>query len=165
MKNLFIIILVASFVISCKNQGHTNGVPPKPNIVFIITDDHAYQALSAYDNSLIETPKIDRLANEGMLFNRAFVTNSICSPSRAVILTGKFSHLNGVRDNVDVFDSTQVTFPKLLQNAGYETAIYGKWHLKSKPTGFDFWEILPDQGEYYHPEFVTPNGEIQDKDM
>lgn len=132
------------------------------NIVFIITDDHAYQALSAYDNKLIDTPHIDRLAKEGMLFNKAYVTNSICSPSRAVALTGKFSHLNSVRDNLDVFDSTQVTFPKLLQKAGYETAIYGKWHLKSAPKGFDYWEVLPDQGQYYHPEFLTPKGEIKE---
>ena len=133
-----------------------------PNIVFIITDDHAYQALSAYDDKLIKTPNIDRIAKEGMLFNRAYVTNSICSPSRAVALTGKFSHLNSVRDNLDVFDSAQVTFPKLLQKAGYETAIYGKWHLKSKPTGFDHWEVLPGQGHYYHPEFLTAKGEIKD---
>ncbi len=135
----------------------------QPNIVFIITDDHAYQALSAYDDKLIKTPHIDRLANEGMLFQKAFVTNSICSPSRAVALTGKFSHLNSVRDNLDVFDTTQVTFPRLLQKAGYETAIYGKWHLKSEPKGFDFWEVLPDQGHYYHPEFLTPQGEIKEK--
>lgn len=126
-----------------------------------MTDDHAYQALSAYDSALLETPHIDRLAKKGMLFQKAFVTNSICSPSRAVALTGKFSHLNSVRDNLDVFDSTQVTFPKLLQKAGYETAIYGKWHLKSAPKDFDFWEVLPDQGGYYHPELLTPNGEIK----
>jgi arylsulfatase A-like enzyme len=133
-----------------------------PNIVFIITDDHAYQALSAYDDKLIKTPNIDRLAKEGMLFQEAYVTNSICSPSRAVALTGKFSHLNSVRDNLDVFDTAQVTFPRLLQKAGYETAIYGKWHLKSKPKGFDHWEVLPDQGNYYDPEFLTAQGEIKE---
>lgn len=165
MRNLlhFLSIII---LFSCNTQnkldikGHSN---KKPNIIFIITDDHAYQALSAYDNGLIETPHIDRLAKEGMLFKRAFVTNSICSPSRAVALTGKFSHLNSVRDNLDVFDTTQITFPKLLQKAGYETAIYGKWHLKSKPKGFDFWEVLPDQGYYYHPEFFTPTGKIQEQ--
>ena len=150
--------------ISCQ-QGKTSQQEPektpKPNIVFIITDDHAYQALSAYDDKLIQTPNIDRLAKEGMLFKKAFVTNSICSPSRAVALTGKFSHLNSVRDNLDVFDTTQVTFPRLLQQVGYETAIYGKWHLKSEPKGFDFWEVLPDQGNYYHPELLTPNGKIR----
>lgn len=156
---LFIVVLLFS---ACKTE--TEKVEPKtqPNIVFIITDDHAYQALSAYDSLLIKTPHIDRLANEGMLFNKAFVTNSICSPSRAVALTGKFSHLNSVRDNLDVFDTLQVTFPRLLQQNGYETAIYGKWHLKSEPKGFNYWQVLPDQGNYYNPEFLTPEGEIKD---
>ena len=134
----------------------------KPNIVFIITDDHAYQALSAYDDHLIQTPNIDRIAKEGMLFESAYVSNSICSPSRAVALTGKLSHLNSVRDNLDVFDTTMVTFPRLLQSGGYQTAIYGKWHLKSEPKGFDYWEVLPDQGHYYDPEFLTKNGEIKE---
>ena len=156
------IIIAGLFLVFSCNTGHEKEFDnSRPNIVFIITDDHAYQALSAYDDRLIETPHIDRLANEGMLFQKAFVTNSICSPSRAVALTGKFSHLNSVRDNLDVFDTTQVTFPKLLQGAGYETAIYGKWHLKSEPKGFDYWEVLPDQGHYYHPELLTPNGEIK----
>ncbi len=161
------LILCLFFVISCKVDHSEDKLNKaeiiQPNIVFIITDDHAYQALSAYDDKLIKTPHIDRLAKEGMLFKKAFVTNSICSPSRAVALTGKFSHLNSVRDNLDVFDTTQVTFPKLLQQAGYETAIYGKWHLKSEPKGFDFWEVLPDQGHYYHPEFLTKDGEIKEQ--
>ncbi|WP_353777268.1 sulfatase/phosphatase domain-containing protein [Winogradskyella sp. 3972H.M.0a.05] len=159
MNKLLWIFVFGLSILGCKEKEES--LRAKPNIVFIITDDHAYQALSAYDDKLIKTPHIDRLANEGMLFNRAFVTNSICSPSRAVALTGKFSHLNSVRDNLDVFDTTQVTFPRLLQGAGYETAIYGKWHLKSKPKGFDFWEVLPDQGHYYHPEFLTPDGDIK----
>ncbi|MBN2175200.1 MAG: sulfatase [Bacteroidales bacterium] len=137
--------------------------PAKPNILFIMADDHAFQAISAYGSGLIQTPNIDRLAQEGIRFDRAFVTNSICSPSRAVILTGKFSHLNGLRDNVAVFDSTQQTFPKLLQKAGYETAVIGKWHLKSEPTGFDFWKVLRDQGDYYQPEFKTPEGLVEEK--
>lgn len=161
----FLIIIIVLY--SCTNQEKPKNVSEvsdfksqnnKTNFLVIITDDHAYQALSAYDNTLINTPHIDRLANEGMLFKKAFVTNSICSPSRAVALTGKFSHLNSVRDNLDVFDTLQVTFPKLLQKNGYETAIYGKWHLKSKPKGFDFWEVLPDQGHYYHPNLLTENG-------
>ena len=162
MKQLFI-FLAFVFMISCKKDSKFVKATERPNIVFILTDDHAYQALSAYDDRLIETPHIDRLAKEGMLFDRAFVTNSICSPSRAVALTGKFSHLNSVRDNFDVFDTLQLTFPKLLQKNGYETAIYGKWHLKSRPKGFDFWEVLPGQGHYYHPEFVTPTGTIQEE--
>nr|NQU91603.1 sulfatase [Bacteroidota bacterium] len=129
----------------------------------IMSDDHAYQAISAYNDGLISTPNLDKLANEGMRFDRAFVTNSICSPSRAVILTGKHSHLNGVRDNINVFDNTQQTFPKLLQQAGYETAIVGKWHLKSLPTGFDYWRVLPDQGNYYHPEFKAPGGIVKEQ--
>ncbi|MBT8205319.1 MAG: sulfatase-like hydrolase/transferase, partial [Eudoraea sp.] len=162
MKQLFIFLAIA-LIISCKTESTSVATAQRPNIIFILTDDHAYQALSAYDNRLIKTPHIDRLAKEGMLFQRAFVTNSICSPSRAVALTGKFSHLNSVRDNFDVFDTLQLTFPKLLQKAGYETAIYGKWHLKSEPKGFDFWEVLPGQGHYYHPEFVTPGGTIQEQ--
>jgi len=133
----------------------------RPNIVFIYSDDHAYQAISAYGGRLAEvapTPHIDRIANEGMLFLNSFVTNSICAPCRAVILTGKHSHLNGVRVNGDVFDSGQQTFLKLLQQAGYQTSIIGKWHLRTDPTEFDHWEVLPGQGHYYNPDFVTPWG-------
>ena len=134
-------------------------VPGEPlNVLFIFTDDHAYQAISAYGSNRNKTPNIDRLAEEGMLFNRAFVTNSICAPSRAVILTGKHSHLNGQLTNGQEFDGSQPTFPKLLQNQGYETAIIGKWHLKSKPTGFDFWQVLLGQGPYYNPPMKTPEG-------
>lgn len=152
------ILSILWFLISC-NDASVHTTEP-PNILFIMTDDHAFQALSAYDQRLIDTPHIDRLANEGMIFHKAFVTNSICSPSRAVALTGKFSHINGVRDNLDVFDSTQTTFATLLQQAGYQTAVFGKWHLKSEPVGFDQWEVLPDQGHYYHPAFRTPEGEM-----
>ena len=149
---------------SCQKSKHqSESSTERPNIIFIMTDDHAYQAIGAYGSNLMETPNIDRLAVEGMLFDQAFVSNSICSPSRAVALTGKFSHLNGVRDNLDVFDSTQVTFPKLLQQVGYQTAIVGKWHLKSEPTGFDYWKVLPDQGHYYDPVFRTSNGNVQEE--
>ena len=129
---------------------------PKQNIVFIFTDDHASQAISAYGGRLADiapTPNIDRLANEGMRFDKCYVTNSICAPSRATILTGKYSHINGVKDNITEFDGSQQTFPKLLQKSGYQTAIIGKWHLKTDPTGFDYWNILPGQGEYYNPNF------------
>ncbi|UCC85136.1 MAG: sulfatase [Gemmatimonadota bacterium] len=135
--------------------------PQPPNIVFIFADDHAAHAIGAYGSRLGDTPNIDRLAREGMLFRNAFVTNSICAPSRAVILTGKHSHLNGVMTNRERFDSAQVTFPRLLQAAGYQTAIIGKWHLKSEPTGFDFWQVLPGQGTYYNPDFRTPAGIVE----
>ncbi len=158
VRNFAFILLL--FSISCKTDSPIVKNRTRPNIIFIMSDDHAYQAISAYDNKLIQTPHIDRLAKEGMLFRKAFVTNSICSPSRAVALTGKFSHLNSVRDNSDVFDTIQVTFPKILQKNGYETAIYGKWHLKSTPQGFDHWKVLPGQGDYYHPKFNTPSGKI-----
>ena len=124
-----------------------------PNIIYIMTDDHGYQAISAYNGELNQTPNIDRIANEGAIFTRSFVTNSICSPSRAVMLTGKFSHENGQRINGLNFDGSQQTFPKLLQGAGYQTAMIGKWHLGSEPTGFDYWNVLPDQGDYYNPDF------------
>jgi len=127
----------------------------RPNILFIMTDDHAFQALSCYGSRINQTPNLDRIANEGMRFNRSFCTNSICAPSRAVLLTGKYSHVNGQIDNIVTFDGSQETFPKLLQRAGYQTAIIGKWHLKSDPTGFDYWNILPDQGAYYNPDFIT----------
>jgi arylsulfatase A-like enzyme len=136
------------------------GAGGRPNIIFIMSDDHAFQAIGAYGSVLNETPNIDRLADEGMRFDRAFVSNSICSPSRAVILTGKHSHLNGVRNNIGVFDNQQQTFPKILRQAGYQTAMIGKWHLKSDPTGFDYWRVLPGQGFYYQPEFRTPEGTV-----
>ncbi len=134
--------------------GFTSGrQPARPNILFIMTDDHAANAVSAYGSQINRTPNIDRLAREGMRFENAFCTNSLCAPSRATILTGKYSHVNGVRDNRDKFDGSQQTFPKLLQEAGYQTAMIGKWHLKSQPTGFDYWNILPGQGAYYNPDF------------
>lgn len=127
----------------------------RPNIVFIFSDDHAYQAISAYDSKLLDTPNIDRLAGEGVRFDRCLVTNSICGPARAVILTGKYSHLNGFYNNSNSrFDGSQTTFPKLLQKAGYQTAMIGKWHLVTDPTGFDYWDILPGQGQYYNPPMI-----------
>ena len=129
----------------------------RPNIVFIMSDDHAYQAISAYSNRLIETPNIDRIAKMGMLFTNATVTNSICAPSRATILTGKHSHLNGKIDNDFPFDTTNVTFPQLFQEAGYQTAMFGKLHFGNAPKGFDQYKILPGQGSYYNPDFITKN--------
>jgi len=120
-----------------------------------MTDDHAINAISAYGSKLISTPNIDRLAKEGMIFRNSFVTNSLCAPSRAVLLTGKYSHINGLRDNRDTFDGSQMTFPKLLQQAGYQTAMIGKWHLKTEPTGFDYYNILRGQGYYYNPIMIS----------
>ena len=130
-----------------------------PNIIFIMSDDHAYQAISAYDDRLIETPNIDRLAREGMLFTNACVTNSICAPSRAVILTGKHSHVNGKIDNRLPFDTTNVTFPQLFQQGGYRTAMFGKLHFGNNPKGVDDFMILPGQGNYINPDFITPRGD------
>ena len=133
----------------------------RPNIIFIMSDDHAYQAISAYDNRLMETPNIDRIAKMGMLFTNASVTNSICAPSRATILTGKHSHLNGKIDNHFPFDTTNITFPQLLRKGGYQTAMFGKLHFGNNPKGFDQFKILPGQGAYYNPDFITKKeGEI-----
>lgn len=130
-------------------------VQKQPNIVFIMSDDHAYQAISAYDTRLMQTPNIDRIAKEGMLFTNACVTNSICAPSRAVILTGKHSHLNGKIDNYFPFDTSNITFPQILQANGYQTAMFGKLHFGNNPKGFDEFKILPGQGDYYNPDFIT----------
>ena len=161
-KHTTLTIFLLAVLFSCSQTKENKAKKPqRPNILFIFTDDHATQAISAYGSKINQTPNIDRIANEGMLFQNSFCTNSICAPSRAVILTGKFSHLNGILDNRQRFDSTQKTFPKLLQQAGYQTAIVGKWHLKTQPTGFDYWKVLPGQGHYYNPDFRTPEGRIQ----
>jgi arylsulfatase A-like enzyme len=133
----------------------------RPNILFIFTDDHAPHAIGAYGSKISTTPNIDRLAREGMLFSNSFCTNSICGPSRAVILTGKHSHLNGFRTNNDRFDGSQETVAKILRRSGYQTAVIGKWHLVSDPTGFDFWQVLIGQGPYYNPVLKTPEGEVK----
>jgi arylsulfatase A-like enzyme len=135
-----------------------------PNIVFIFSDDHAYQAISAYNDPrrLVDTPHIDRLGKEGMRFDRCVVPNSICGPSRASVLTGKYSHLNGFYNNTNSrFDGSQTTFPKLLRAAGYQTAIFGKWHLVNDPTGFDEWQILPGQGVYYNPPMIRNGQQVK----
>lgn len=129
----------------------------RPNIVFFFTDDHAPHAIGAVSDfvrDLNPTPTLDKIAADGILFTNSFCTNSICGPSRAVIITGKHSHKNGFRNNGDNFDGSQQTFPKLLRKAGYYTALYGKWHLKSTPQGFDEWSVLPGQGEYYNPRML-----------
>ena len=126
----------------------------QPNIVFIFTDDHCEQALSAYDDMRMATPNMDRIAKTGMKFTRCYVTNSICGPSRAVIQTGKYSHLNGFIRNGNTFNGDQQTFPKLLRKVGYQTAVIGKWHLKSTPQGFDYFDVLMGQGPYYNPPML-----------
>ncbi len=132
----------------------------RPNILFIFSDDHAYQSISAYDSIVNKTPNLDRIANEGMRFDRAFVTNSICGPSRAVVLTGKYGHLNGFVRNGNTFNGHQQTVSKLLQQSGYETAVIGKWHLKSTPVGFDYYHVLIGQGPYYNPPMKTTDGPV-----
>ncbi|MCK4293076.1 MAG: sulfatase-like hydrolase/transferase, partial [Planctomycetes bacterium] len=147
---------------SCASTARTSRPAGKrPNIIFIMTDDHASHAMSCYDSKINKTPNLDRIAKEGMRFDNCFCTNSICAPCRAVILTGKHSHINGVIDNRKRFDGSQQTFPKLLQKAGYQTAMIGKWHLKTDPTGFDYWSVLIGQGPYYNPPMKTPNGTVK----
>ncbi len=158
----YILILVVPFSISiffsCKNE-NTLSKSSRPNIIFIMSDDHAYQAISAYDDRLIQTPQIDRIGKEGIIFTNACVTNSICAPSRAVILTGKHSHINGKIDNHTPFDTSNITFPQLFKAGGYQTAMFGKLHFGNNPKGFDKFMILPGQGEYYNPIFITEKGD------
>ncbi|MCM4159881.1 sulfatase [Antarcticibacterium flavum] len=152
------LIFIMALTFSCEEKKEKPEEEPKrPNIVFIMTDDHAAQAISAYGHPvsrLAPTPNIDRIAQNGAKFISNYCTNSICGPSRAVILTGKHSHLNGFRMNGDVFDGSQPTLPKFLKEAGYQTALFGKWHLHGLPEGFDDWHILVDQGNYYNPDFI-----------
>jgi arylsulfatase A-like enzyme len=133
----------------------------EPNILFIMSDDHAYKAISAYSDDLIQTPNIDRLAKEGAIFTRATVTNSICAPSRAVLLTGKHSFVNGKVDNGQPFNWDQPNFPKLMQANGYQTAMIGKIHLDGIPQGFDFSMVLPGQGQYYNPDFLIDGERVR----
>tara|TARA_R110002096_G_scaffold44488_13_gene119562 strand:- start:527 stop:2092 length:1566 start_codon:yes stop_codon:yes gene_type:complete len=147
--------LAASLFLFAVGLMSSIGEDSRPNILFIFTDDHCQQALSAYDDSRIVTPNMDRIADGGMLFNRCYVTNGICGPSRAVIQTGKYSHMNGFIRNGNTFDGDQQTFPKLMNKSGYQTAVIGKWHLKSTPQGFDYFDVLKGQGPYYNPEMLT----------
>jgi len=157
-------IFICSIVLLLSLFGLRTVDADKPNVLFIFSDDHAPHAIGAYGGiykSLDPTPNIDILAKQGMLFRNSFCTNSICGPSRAVILTGKHSHLNGFMNNGNQFNADQQTFPKLLRRAGYTTAIIGKWHLKSEPQGFDYWDVLPGQGDYYNPQLISKTGRRQ----
>lgn len=155
MKNIILYLTCALLVSSCQIKKEKK----QPNIIFIMSDDHAYQAISAYSNKLIQTPNIDRIADEGILFTNACVTNSICAPSRATILTGKHCHIHGKIDNLFAFDTTQVTFPQIFQNNGYKTSIFGKLHFGNNPKGVDEFSILPGQGNYFNPDFITNKGD------
>ncbi|MFC2129396.1 sulfatase [Bacteroidota bacterium] len=157
MRNNKFLLLGGALGTLAAFQSCEQAVEQPPNILFIMADDHAYQAISAYQDHLMETPNIDRIASQGMLFNNACVTNSICAPSRAVILTGKHSHINGKIDNIFPFDTTNITFPQIMHDNGYQTAMFGKLHFGNNPKGFDQFKILPGQGQYYNPDFITKN--------
>lgn len=161
-SNLYLLLPFA--LIACKDKKQED--TKRPNILFIMTDDHTTQAISSYGGKLVETPNIDRIANEGIRFDNCYATNALSGPSRACILTGKFGHINGFTDNAKTFDGSQETFPKILQRNGYQTAIVGKWHLISEPQGFDYWSILSgqhEQGDYYDPDFTENGKAIQEK--
>lgn len=148
--------LIAAFFLSLPpgvTAASESAPAARPNIIFIMSDDHAAHAISAYGSRINKTPHLDRLAKEGMRFNNCFAVNSICAPSRATILTGKYSHINGVTV-FNEFDGGQWTVAKEMQKAGYHTAMIGKWHLKSDPTGFDYWNVLVGQGFYHNPVFI-----------
>jgi arylsulfatase A-like enzyme len=164
------IILYAGFSLPCFAQaqtgqeqaargmgGQSSAGARRPNILVIFSDDHAYQAISAYGSKLMETPNIDRIAREGALFKNVFVSNSLCSPSRATLLTGKYSHINGREVNYGTpFNVHQELFTRILKENNYQTAWIGKWHLQALPDGMDDWKILVDQGHYYNPDFISP---------
>ena len=156
--------LLAAAPLSAQTKAEEN---KKPNILFIITDDHAYQTLGTGNNdSPVALPNFNKLGRQGMVFDRSYCANSLCGPSRACILTGRHSHMNGfVFNGQRPLDGSQPTYPKMLQKAGYQTGLFGKWHLESDPTGFDTWEIFPGQGSYYNPDFINlkPDGKRQTK--
>lgn len=153
--------VTAAGAVSCASQGKSAKESDKPmNIVYIMTDDHTAQMMSAYDTRYIETPNLDHIASDGVKFTNSFVANSLSGPSRACMLTGKHSHANGFTDNeTSMFDASQPTWPRYLQENGYQTALFGKWHLHNLPQGFDTWEVVPGQGDYWNPRFIQMNGD------
>ena len=158
IKSAFLLGLSACGILSASAQ------QKRPNILFIMSDDHAEAAISAYGSpisKLAPTPSIDRIANEGALFRGNYCCNSLSGPSRAAVMTGLHSHANGFMRNGNLFDGSQELLQKILKRNGYQTAIIGKWHLNSPPTGFDYWTILHDQGEYYNPDFITGNDTVK----
>lgn len=173
MKNFLYLLAGGILVLLVSCESRPRSKPSRPNILFIFSDDHATHAIKAYGAKannpelvdFIQTPNLDRIAQEGVLFTNAFCTNSICGPSRAVILTGKHSHFNGMLNNDTTFNAAQQTFPKILQQSGYQTAWVGKWHLLSEPTGFDYWSVLTrgnGQGAYYNPIFTEAQGQQEE---
>jgi arylsulfatase A-like enzyme len=154
------LLLLGSFAVATRASAQAS---QRPNIIFIMSDDHAAHAISAYGSVVNKTPNLDRLAGQGMRFNCCFAVNSICTPSRATIITGKYSHLNGV-PVFNRFDGSQPTVAKYLKTAGYYTGMIGKWHLGSDPTGFDKWMVLPGQGVYHNPDFLVPEGRVHIQD-
>jgi arylsulfatase A-like enzyme len=158
VRSVFLGALAGAALMVFAHPAALHAAAERPNIIFIFTDDHAAHAIGAYGSKINQTPNIDRLAKEGMRFNHCLVTNSLCGPSRACILTGKYSHKNGFYRNGNRFDGSQTTFPKILQKHGYQTAMLGKWHLASDPTGFNYWEVLLGQGTYYNPRMKSAGG-------
>ena len=164
LKNLSIAcagFTAGSAMLGCSMTPQAKPSSQRPNIVFIFTDDHAVQSMGAYGSKINKTPNLDRIAQQGVTLERCFCCNSICAPSRAAVLTGKHSHANGLMTNGTNFDGSQPTLPKYLKQVGYQTALIGKWHLRSDPTGFDHWQILPGQGSYYNPDFISSEGKAR----
>lgn len=160
LHKYLIFLTIVFLTMACKQQLEKK---EQPNILYIMSDDHGFQAISAYGSGLNKTPNIDRIANEGVLFTSGFVTNSLCAPSRAVLLTGKHSFMNGKVDNVLPFDWEQENFPKIMQRNGYQTALIGKIHLAGLPQGFDYSKVLPGQGNYYNPEFLVNGKKVTEE--
>ncbi len=162
-SNLIALLIVTAILIGCSSPPQT--ALQRPNILFIMSDDHASQGIGVYSSLLKDitnTPNIDRIAQEGMKFENCFVTNSICTPSRATILTGKYGHVNGCQILDQTFDTSQQTFPEIFQESGYYTSVVGKWHLGAEPKGFDYYNVLPQQGRYFDPFFKEKGKEWAD---